>query len=882
MALAPATRLGPYEIVSLLGAGGMGEVYQARDTRLQRTVAVKVLSFSHAAVDQASRLERFRREADAVSRLSHPHICSLFDVGEQDGHAFLVMEHLEGETLAARLAQGPLPLERALRYGIDIASALDAAHRQGVVHRDLKPANIMVTRHGVKLLDFGLARLREDSDDVLARSQTADLTGSGVVLGTVPYMAPEHLDGQEADARADIFALGVVIYEMVCGRRPFGGESKARIIAAILEQEPPPASRVQRLCPPVLDHVLARCLAKDPEERWQAARDVAIALGWVAEGGSDAGLPPPMVKRRDRRTRLEAAAVAAVVGAALGGLVLWAFLRPSPPPLRPTLRVELNLDPPPIPTTGQHSVALSPDGSRLAYLTGTRQDHQLVLRALEQSQSMVVPDSDGAEDPFFSPDGQWVAFFAGGSLKKVAVSGGAPLTLCAAGGLGGSWEAEDTLVFSGGPGRGLMQVGPGGGQPRPLTSLDASKGESEHSYGHFLPGRRALLYTVTTTRGAGFNTVLQDLDGGERRTLLEGFDARYFGNGYLVYYRNLSLFAVRFDARRRAIAGSEMKVVDEVGGYILYPIVAADLSASGSFVYASSSSISPRNLVWVDRHGQARPLDLPAANYETVRLSAHGQTAAVTLRHDAWRLDLARGTLTRLTFGAGRDYLPVLSPDDRRVAYSCPREDHQQGICVRAADGSGGEVAVLSRPEYLNVSDWTPDGREIVFVRNSVQTGHDVWTVAVDGERRTRELLASPVSERAPTVSPDGRWLAYASDESGQFEVFVQSFPALGGKVQVSTDGGDEPVWSRAGGELFYRRNDDMMAVSVQAHGTFRAGIPRVLFSGRYQSWRQRPDTVYAVTPDGQRFLMLKRAEVGDPRLSLVVDLGEELKRRLP
>ncbi len=880
MPLAPAVRLGPYQIESLLGAGGMGEVYRARDTRLERTVAVKVLA-ALAGEEAATRLDRFRREARAVSRLSHPHICSLLDVGDQDGLAFLVMEHLEGETLAARLAAGRLPLERALRYAIQIAAALDSAHREGIVHRDLKPANVMLTRDGVKLLDFGLAKLRPGASDVLAASETATLTTEGTLRGRVPYMAPEVLEGKETDARADIFALGVVLYEMVGGRRPFVGDSKARIMAAILEQEPAPLSSLQPLAPPVLDHVLQRCLAKDPDERWQTARDVGIALEWVLEGGSAAGLPAPVGKRRDRRRLAAAALAGAVAGAAIAGLAAWRLARPPPAAPRPALRLELTLDPPALVTGAQRALALSPDGSRLAYVTGSREDHRLAVRLLSQPQSVALAGTENAEHPFFSPDGQWIAFFAAGALKKVAAGGGMPITLCPAAGIGGVWGPDDTIVFSGGPGHGLLWVPAGGGDPGPFTTLDASKGESSHSYPHILPGGGALLFSITTGRKRDASaTVVQDLRSGQRRALFSGYDARYVASGHVVFTRDRSFFAARFDLGRRELTSPPAAMLEDVSGYMLYPIAQLDLSRNGTLVYAPTTVFVARRLQWVDRAGVPTPLAIERGLHEDVRLSRSGRQAALEIDGEIWLLDLDRPAPSRLTFGPGESETPVWSPDDRRMAYACHRPDEPFGVCWRAVDGSGTEERLFGRSSYVSLGDWSPDGRALVFIDNTVETGHDLGIFRLD-ERQPRPLLNSRFNERAPDLSPDGRWLAYSSDESGRREVYVQAFPALGEKRQVSTDGGDEPTWSGTGAELFYRHGDEMRAVTMQARPVFKRGLPRTLFSGRYVSFPQRPEAQYDVAPDG-RFLMLKRDGPDDPPLAMMVNWTEELKSRLP
>jgi serine/threonine-protein kinase len=859
----------------------MGQVYRARDTRLLRTVAVKVLPLEAAGTDAAARLERFQREARTISRLSHPHICPLFDVGEQDGQAYLVMEHLEGETLAARLAEGPLPLERALRCGIQIASALAAAHRQGIVHRDLKPANVMLTKEGVKLLDFGLAKLRAGQDPTLEATRTGDLTEDGVILGTVPYMAPEQLEGQEVDARADVFALGVVLYEMVSGRRPFDGESKARIMAAILHHEPALVSTLQPLSPPALDHLIRKCLAKDRDERWQTAADVSIALSWILEGGSSAGLPPTVVRRRDHRRALLAGALGLGVGAAAAAGAAWAWRRPAPAPSRPPLRLGLDLVPPALVSGADRALALSPDGTRIAYVTGSREDHRLAVRLLSQPQSLVLEGTEGAAHPFFSPDGRWIAFSAGGRLKKVAADGGIPATLCATSGIGGGWAPDNAIVFSGGPGRGLDRVGAQGGEPEPLTTLDRGQGETSHSYPYFLPDGRSLMYSVTTIRGAEIPTVVQDLRSGARRTLLpNGYDARYLPSGHLVFTRGRSLMAVRLDLASLTLQGTPVPLIEDLSGYMLYPVAQFDLSATGTLVYAPTPVFIPRHLVWVDRAGRMQRLATSESLWENPRISPEGRRALVQVRYDVWLVDLPRAAASRLTFGSGARGTPVWTPDGRRATYFCQPVDGPTSMCGREADGGGAEEVLFTRPSYVSLGEWAPDGRRLVFIENTVETGHDIGVFSLD-DRQPRPLLNSTFNERAPSLSPDGRWLAYSCDESGRREVYVQAFPDLGAKRQVSTDGGDEPVWSRDGKELFYRHGDDMMVVEVHLRPAFDAEVPHVLFQGRYLSFPQRPENNYAVAADG-RFLMVKRDGPDDPPLTVVVDWTQELLSRLP
>ena len=859
----------------------MGHVYRARDTRLLRTVALKVLAVDTAGGDAPARLERFQREARTISRLSHPHICPLFDVGEQDGQAFLVMEHLDGETLAARLAEGPLPIERALRSGIQIASALAAAHRQGIVHRDLKPANVMLTREGVKLLDFGLAKLRAGEGAGAEVTRTGDLTEDGIILGTVPYMAPEQLEAREVDARADVFALGVVLYEMVSGRRPFDGNSKARIMAAILHNEPALVSTLQPLSPPALDHLIRKCLAKDREERWQTAADVSIALSWILEGGSSAGLPPTLSRKRDHRRSLLAGAVGLALGAAVAGTAVWAWRRPAPPAARPPLRLGLELVPPALVGGADRALALSPDGARIAYVTGSREDHRLAVRLLSQPQSLVLEGTEGAAHPFFSPDGRWIAFSAGGRLKKVAADGGMPATLCATAGVGGGWGPGNTIVFSGGPGRGLDRVGAQGGEPEPFTALDRGQGETSHSYPQFLPDGRSLMYSVTTIRGAEITTAVQDLRTGERRTLLpNGYDARYLPSGHLVFTRGRSVMAVRLDVASLTLQGTPVPLIEDLSGYMLYPVSQFDLSATGTLVYAPTPVFIPRHLVWVDRAGRMQRLATPEGLWENPRVSPDGRHAIVDARNDVWMVDLPRAAASRLTFGPGARGVGVWTPDGQRVTYLCQAVDGPTSMCWRPADGSGEEELLFTRPTYISPGGWSPDGRTLLFIENTVEKGHDIGVFSLD-DRRPRLLLGSTFNERAPALSPDGRWLAYSCDESGRREVYVQAVPDLGAKRQVSPGGGDEPLWSRDGKELFYRHGDDMMVVDVRLRPAFDADVPRVLFSGRYVSFPQRPEVNYALGGDG-RFLMVKRDGPDDPPLTVVVDWTQELLERLP
>ncbi len=627
MTLAAGSRLGPYEILSPVGAGGMGEVYRARDTRLERTVAIKVLP-AHLSQSEELR-QRFEREAKTISQLSHPHICALYDVGqavlEEDRRqalgagrqiSYIVMEYLEGETLTDRLVKGPLPTDQVLRYGIEMADALDKAHRQGIVHRDLKPGNVMLTKSGVKLLDFGLAKAFERPLDAAGREQAAaaqhplakrnltalstvmggpNLTQEGTILGTFQYMAPEQLEGKETDARTDIFAFGAVLYEMATGKKAFEGKSQASLIAAILTADPAPVSAIQPMTPPALDRVVKTCLAKDPEDRWQSAHDIGSELTWIAQGGSQAALAAARPGARRKPVWIFTAAL--LTAAAFAGFLGWKLGTGRMPP-RPIIRFSLPLT---SPLAVQEpwwrpAIALSPDGRSLVYAAQRAGDTQLYLRRLDQPESTPLPGTEGGSGPFFSPDGQWVGFFAGLKLLKVPIAGGAPVTVCeAASGRGASWGSDDTIVFAGSFYGGLSRVPASGGTPRPLAVLDPKKGERSHRWPEILPGGKAVLFAVGV--GGSWDEariVVQPVDTGDRRILVEGgSQPRYVPAGYIVYGRGGSLLAVPFDRQRLKVTGSPFQVVERVAteesGAVEFTF-----SADGSLVYLPTLEGWPR------------------------------------------------------------------------------------------------------------------------------------------------------------------------------------------------------------------------------------------------------------------------------------------------
>ncbi|MFY9530722.1 MAG: protein kinase [Candidatus Acidiferrales bacterium] len=886
--------LGPYGIVEKIGAGGMGEVYRARDTRLNRIVAVKVLP-THLA-DNAALRERFEREARTIASLNHPHICTLHDIGHQDGIDYLVMEYVEGETLAQRLAKGPLPLEQVLQYAIEIADALDKAHRKGVTHRDLKPGNIMLTKTGTKLLDFGLAKLRQNVSPgtPLSELPTAKdaITAQGTILGTLQYMAPEQLEGKEADARTDIFAFGVVVYEMATGKKAFEGKSQASVIGAILKDDPPPISSLQPMTPPALDRVIKRCLAKEPDERCQSAKDLTDELKWIAEGGSQVTSVPTVPVKAIRvfeRRALIISVGTLLLGAAIAGVAVW-NLKPSPSsPSQPVSRTVINLPP------GQQlaglenglAVALSPDGTHLAYVARQGGTQQLYLRPLDTLEAKPMPGTDGAVNPFFSPDGQWVGFFAGGKLKKVSVSGGAAQSLGdAAIPRGASWGSHDMIAFAPAIPSVLQQVSDAGGTPQPLTRLE--KGEN-HRWPEFLPGGKAVLFAAGTS-GINFTNAqvaVQSVGTGERRNLVQGgTQPRYAPSGHLVYAQGGSLMAVPFDPQRLAVAGAAVPIVEGVLQSTVSGAAQYSFSSTGSLVYVSGGVQSVQSrLVWISRNGAEQPLAAPAHTYLAPQLSPDGRRVAVSILEQetqVWLYDLARETSTRLTFEGNYNLNPVWTPDGKQIAFESNKEG-TPNLFWQLADGSGGLERLATSENIQSPVSWSPDRQMLAFFEINPTTGFDIWVLRL-GDRKAQPFLRTPFNESVPRFSPDGRWLAYTSDESGRYEIYVQPYPGPGGKWLISTEGGTEPAWNPNGRELFYRSGDKMMAVEIATQPSFAAGKPRMLFEGRYEP-APAPIANYDVSPDGQRFLMLKRSEsAGEAptQINVVLNWFEELKRRVP
>jgi eukaryotic-like serine/threonine-protein kinase len=896
MALTPGSKLGPYEIASSLGEGGMGEVYRARDTRLERTVAIKILPAQVS--NDPVRKQRFEREAKTISSLNHPNICTLYDIGSQDGVDYLVMECVEGETLAKRLEKGPLALDQVLKYGAQLADALDKAHRAGIVHRDLKPGNIMLTASGAKLLDFGLAKPAAQVSAMTltaAATQPTPVTQEGMVVGTFQYMSPEQVEGKELDGRTDIFSLGAVLYEMLTGKKAFEGKSQLTVASAILEKEPAPISTVKPMTPPAMDHVIRRCLAKEQQKRWQNAADLSCELQWIAEGGSQAGAPSLQLPHHKLRERIAwtVAAVLAVVAIAFAvAFGSKGFSSKSPTTAMPVVRFDIPLTPYESSAfsflTLDRGVTISADGNRIVFRVPGRSGAQLFLRNINASQSAAIPGTENAVYPFFSPDGESIGFFAAGKLKRVAFAGGAPAIVCDAQNLQGSaaWGVDGNIYFSSGAPwakstTGLWRVPADGGPPErigvPVTDVVAEMTPI------VLPGSDAILEGIWD--GKGFDTWRIDalrVGTGERRTVLRNaYSPRFLSSGFLVFVRDANLFAVAFDPKRLEIRGNPVSVVEGVLSALPYGIAQYDVSSNGDLVFVGSGSSALQNhLVWRERDGKAHEIALPPNFYQAPRISPDGREVAVTVRNpdpDIWILNIARGTLRRVSFAPGEDEVPAWSPDGKRLAYAS-NSRHQ--LSWLPADGSAGEERLAPVDSHVHIGSWSPDGKLLIYESFSKTTNREIWVLPIEGDRKPYPYLQTSFDIRSPALSPDGQWLAYQSDESGQLEIYVQKFPGPGGKTQISTEGGTSPVWAKNGLELFYRNREKQMVVSISKKGVFTAGNPHVLFENPAWGWQSGPN--YDVTPDGKRIIGVELGEeiVSSP-LHVVLNWESELLDRM-
>jgi len=874
--------------VSPLGAGGMGEVYRARDTRLERTVAIKILppQLSNDAV----RKQRFEREAKTISSLNHPHICVLYDVGHQDGIDYLVMECVEGETLAKRLEKGALPLEQVLKIGAQIADALDKAHRSGVVHRDLKPGNIMLTPTGAKLLDFGLAKPAAPlatGVTLTAASKQSPVTEQGTILGTFQYMSPEQIEGKELDGRSDIFSLGAVLYEMLTGQRAFQGKSQLSVASAILEKEAAPISTVKPMTPPALDHAIRRCLAKDPEERWQTARDVAFELKWIAEAGSESSAATPVKDRRNSEWLMMAALVITAAAAVTLGVLYARRPATDAPVARAYIKPMVNSSF--IFSGTAAGFALSPDGRLLAYVASTPDGKSVLwLRPIDFLQAQPLPGTEGATYPFWSPDSRFIAFFAGGKLKKIESSGGPPFTICdASDGRGGTWNRDGDILLTPAVNTTLFRVSSSGGPLIPVTTLDPSKNETTHRWPYFLPDGRHFLYftgSVFSPRETLTNSVLLgSLDSKESKLLLHSHTNAIYASGHILFMRQFTLMAQPFDTTSLQLTGDAVPIADPVqeGRSVAKGVFSA--SENGLLTYVEGASGADRQLEWFDRDGKEMGAVPGADAYAGVRISPDGKRLAYYLDsagYDIWSFDIARGVKTALSFGSGSgqgNLYPVWSPDGRRIIYTSYRNG-KYGLYLKASDGSGTEEPLLETVDRIRFpTDWSPDGKFLTYIEGA-QGGWAIWMLPLDGERKPFLFHKSQFAEREASFSPDGKWVSYCSNESGDYKVYVVPFPGPGGKWQVSPTGGCGPRWRRDGKEIFYLSSDNkMMATEVKASGSsFEVGATHALFGTRPYGVFGRFD----VSADGQRFAIPYEAGQPSAAITLVVNWPAELKKK--
>jgi Tol biopolymer transport system component len=888
----------------------MGEVYRARDTRLDRTVAIKVLP-THLSANPDLRA-RFEREAKAISALQHSNICVLHDVGKEADVDFLVMEYLEGETLAARLARKLLALDEALRIAIEVADALDIAHRHGVIHRDLKPGNIMLTKSGAKLMDFGLAKPHgfATSGSIPAFSAVATMTSpvspittAGTVVGTVQYMSPEQIQGHEADARSDLFAFGATLYEMLSGKRAFQGKSQLSVASAILEKDPEPLSALQPLTPPSLDRVVRKCLAKDPEERWQNSRDLATELRWIAEGattGAAAG-NEAMIRGRRRGLLYGAVAVVFFLAAIVSAVSYWRLAR------APVRAIISEIAPPDNarfifsgPTGG--APVISPDGHALAFCaTDENGKAMLWVRSLDSLAAHLLPGTEGAGDPFWSPDSRSLGFFAESKLKTIDASGGPAIVLAAAPwDAGGSWNRDGIILFVPDYSKGLYQVTAAGGNPVLLTAVDASQFPFSP---RFLPDGKHFLFSAGTGDLASVGTYFASLDGKERRLVVRGGGFAAYASGLLLYLRAGTLMAQAFDPARGQLNGDPHPVAERVGSNPIGGIF--DVSENGILIYQRGSGTSEKQLTWFDRSGKKLSVTGEVGDYFDVRISPDGQKLAFNASYPAgtpnseiWVDELARGVRMRLTIDPDNDHgLPVWSPDGKRILFSVLRGKARMGIYQKPSNGAGGEELLLpSDKQDVQIwpTSWSRDGRFILYARGALSglSQADIWVLPVEGDRKPRPFVQGPAAAYDGQFSPDGRWVAYTSKESGRDEVYVVPFNAAkvlnsgsgssasasgGGKWLISASGGLYPRWRSDGKEIFYLSPaSQMMAALVDAKGnSIEVRTPQVLFRSAVGA----TGAPYDVTPDGKKFVINVISEQSSP-LTLLVNWTANLKKQ--
>lgn len=901
-------KLGPYEIQSPLGAGGMGEVYRARDTRLDRTVAIKILA-SHLSSSPELKL-RMEREARAISSLNHPHICQLYDIGAQDGVDFLVMEFLEGETLADRLRKGPLPLAEVYRIGIAVAEALAVAHRQGIVHRDLKPGNIMLTQAGAKLMDFGLAKpLAGQSSGsgsgsgsgqasasappsftaaatMSGASPLTPLTMAGSIVGTIQYMSPEQIEGKEADARSDIFAFGGVLYEMVAGKRPFAGKSQISLASSILETDPEKISVLKPQVSPALEHVVTTCLQKNPDDRFLAAHDIKLELRWIAAGGS-AGAPVVPAETARATSRHRVLWIAGIAAAIVIGTMAGYFLA------RPAANLQVVrtvIDPPEksiVSLTGDFAgpPVLSPDGATVAFVATNAEGKPVVwVRPMSGLDARAVPGTQTATFPFWSPDGKSLGFFADNQMKIVDLNGSAPVTVAEAPfGRGGAWAADGTIVFSPSTLAGLMKVNvSGSAKAVTLTNLDTTT-FSSHRWPFALPDGKHYIYSaINHDSGKSSNNAIfyASVEGGEGRLLLHCSSNAVYGSGYLLFARGDQLFAQAFDPASGKLSGEPQGIANGVVNDISTWHMDVSADNNGLMVYGSGGS-ADWNLVWVDRSGkQTGVVADKLTNLQAPKVSPQGDRIAFETDTGVGNitvLDLARATRTKITFGPTPDGNPIWSPDGKWIAYSTDRTS-DSSIYRKLSDGSGAEETLLTQnDDVVTPSDWSRDGKYLLYTKGTLGNKSSIWVLPLEGDRKPQKIVdGGNTTTGQGVLSPDGRWLAYVSGESGAPEVFVIPFRGGQGKWQVSTGAGLQPCWSHDGKELYFINNLNLALYAVpvkEAGEALEFGPPQEVAVNQ-----SIQNVSYDVAPDGKILMQVATQQVNQS-MTVVANFTAGLKK---
>ncbi len=901
MGLPSGTKLGPYEIASPLGAGGMGEVYRARDTRLDRSVAVKILP-EHLA-EKPDAAERFEREARTISSLNHPNICQLHDVGQQNGVRYLVMELLEGETLAARLHRGPLPLDQALRYGAEIAEGLHAAHRRGVIHRDLKPGNVMLTKSGAKLMDFGLAKGAIQSNPVsegltatLTSPHPSPLTQQGMIVGTFQYMAPEQIEGKEADARSDIFSLGAVLYEMVSGKRAFEGKTLVSVAASILEKDPEPVRTLQPLTPASFERVIRKCLAKDPDARWQSAGDLASELRWIADASASGAQLAPHASTR-RRARISewlawmfcALAIIAII---VLSLVL-GFSGSEKPVVRTQIAAPEKLQFNFVGDNGGPPV-ISPDGKHIVFAARAEGKNQLFLRSLDKLKPQPIAGTEDGTFPFWSPDSRSIAFFADSKLKRADLAGGPPVTICDAPvGRGGTWSTNGTIVFSPTFTEALLQVPAAGGTPTPATKL--SDQYTTHRWPWFMPDGHHFVYLAANHAATtSVNTAVfwASLDGKDNKLLFTSPSNAIYASGHLIYVRDNTLMAQGFDGSSGQLQGEAVPLNNDVqvDGTVWRGTFSA--SDNGTLLYQPGVLGGRHQLTWFDRNGKELGSVSGPDAFSLMELSPDDKKAAVTIGEPVgviWIYDLAHNTRTRFSFGNNPNVNAIWARDGKKLAYL--KRDlnsvYSRKVVIKANDGSGEarELTDIGTTQTMQqeLDDWSPDGRYIIYESGTIGEGNgiDLWLLPLSGDKPV-PFLSSPGDQQFAQFSPDGRWVAYSSSETGRQEVYVVPFPATGAKWQVSTNGGTRPHWRRDGKEIIFEVEGSGKVMSAQVNGrgsNFEIGEVQLLF----ESTNLPPNNAgsqWSLTSDGQRILAITTGETGALPLTLIQNWPGDLKRK--